>query len=132
VDVGAQVVGTVQAFGRDPRETARPVDYGTQVEEGTILARIDGAVYRGRTDKWAAHVAHTRAEIAKAEADQCRAEANTKRLEWGTVKLPKVDPDRTPCPYRVEVMAGDLGLILRRIDPAEVRRRPRYLRPPPT
>lgn len=78
VDVGAQVVGIVQAFGRDPKDAARPVDYGTQVEEGTVLARIDDAVYRARADKWAAHVAQTRAEVARAEADQYRAEANAK------------------------------------------------------
>ena len=54
-----------------------------------------------------------------------------KRLERGTVRLPTVDPDRTPGPYRVEMTADDLGMILRGIDPAEVRRRPRYGKPPP-
>jgi transposase len=49
-----------------------------------------------------------------------------KRLERGSVKLPTVDPEQTPGPYRVEMTADDLGLILRGIDPAEVRRRPRY------
>ncbi|MFO0798213.1 MAG: efflux RND transporter periplasmic adaptor subunit [Gemmataceae bacterium] len=78
VDVGAQVVGIVQEFGRDPRDAARPVDYGTQVEDGTILARIDDAVYRARADKAAAHVAQMKAEVARAEADGYRAEANAK------------------------------------------------------
>jgi hypothetical protein len=54
-----------------------------------------------------------------------------KRLERGTVKLPTVDPDHTPGPYRVEMTADDLGLILRGIDPAEVRRRSRYRKPAP-
>ena len=49
-----------------------------------------------------------------------------KRLERGSVKLPTVDPAVTSGPYRLELTAGDLGLILRGIDPAEVRRRPRY------
>jgi hypothetical protein len=53
----------------------------------------------------------------------------SKRLERGTVKLPIVDPDRTPGPYRVEMTADDLGLVLRGIDPAEVRRQPRYRKP---
>ena len=54
-----------------------------------------------------------------------------KRLERGTVKLPTVDPERTPGPYRAEMTADDLVLILRGIDPAEVRRRPRYRMPAP-
>jgi transposase len=52
-----------------------------------------------------------------------------KRLERGTVKLPTVDPDHAPGPYRVEMSADDLGLILRGIDPAEVRRQARYRKP---
>ena len=54
-----------------------------------------------------------------------------KRLERGSVRLPTVDPDTTPGPYRLEMTADDLGLILRGIDPAEVRRRPRYGKPTP-
>ena len=52
-----------------------------------------------------------------------------KRLERGTVKLTTVDPETTPGPYRVEMTADDLGLILRGIDPADVRRQPRYRKP---
>ena len=53
----------------------------------------------------------------------------SKRLERGTVRLPVVDPDLTAGPYRVEMSAEDLGLIPRGIDPAEVRRQPRYRKP---
>jgi transposase len=52
-----------------------------------------------------------------------------KRLERGTVKLPTVDPDHTLGPYRVEMTAGDLGLVLRGIDPTDVRRQTRYRKP---
>jgi HlyD family secretion protein len=45
IDVGAQVVGRIKAFGRDPRNPDRPIDYGTPVEEGTVLAQIDDATY---------------------------------------------------------------------------------------
>ncbi len=55
-----------------------------------------------------------------------------KRLERGTVRLPTVDPERTAGPYRVEVTADDLGLVLRGIGPAEVRRQARYRRPAPS
>lgn len=55
----------------------------------------------------------------------------SKRLERGTVKLATVDPESTTGPYRVEMTADDLGLILRGIDPADVRRRHRYRKPTP-
>jgi transposase len=51
-----------------------------------------------------------------------------KRLEKGTFRLPAAPADAAR-PTRVEVTADDLGLILRGIDPAEVRRQPRYRRP---
>jgi transposase len=54
-----------------------------------------------------------------------------KRLEEGTFRLPAADPGAANA-SRVEVTADDLALILRGIDPAEVRRRPRYRRPDPS
>lgn len=54
-----------------------------------------------------------------------------KRLEKGTFHLPAASPDSAH-PTRVEVTADDLGLILRGIDPSEVRRQPRYRRPDPS
>jgi transposase len=54
-----------------------------------------------------------------------------KRLEEGTFRLPAPVVDATN-PAWVEVSADDLGLILRGIDPTEVRRQPRYRRPEPS
>jgi len=54
-----------------------------------------------------------------------------KRLEEGAFRLPAA-PDGAACPPRVEATADDLGLVLRGIDPAEVRRQPRYRKPDPS
>jgi len=54
-----------------------------------------------------------------------------KRLEVGTFRLPEA-PTGASNPLRVEVTADDLVLILRGIDPTEVRRQPRYRRPDPS
>ena len=78
VDVGAQVVGIITEFGRDPADSSRPVDYGTVVEAGTVLARIDDSVYRARVDKTAAVVEQAKAQVALCQADIARAEANAK------------------------------------------------------
>src|SRR5919199_5701013 len=56
VDVGAQVAGMIQSFGRDPRDSSKPIDYGSPVEEGTVLARIDEALYQSQVDRTRAQV----------------------------------------------------------------------------
>src|SRR5262245_60234154 len=45
VDVGAQVAGKVESLGTDPRHPERAIDYGSPVEVGTVLARIDDSIY---------------------------------------------------------------------------------------
>ena len=68
VDVGAQVAGKILAFGKDKH--GKTVDYGSVVEAGTILARIDDALY-------AAEVSQVRAQLAQAKANVQRAEADS-------------------------------------------------------
>jgi len=66
VDVGAQVAGQILAFGYDRDQHI--VDYGSRVDAGTVLARIDDTLY-------AADVAQNKAQIQVAEASVARAEA---------------------------------------------------------
>jgi HlyD family secretion protein len=73
IDVGAQVLGKIQAFGKDPRDNGKVVDYGTPVEEGTVLAHIDDSLY-------AADVAQAAAALAVAEASVKRARADLEQL----------------------------------------------------
>ena len=62
VDVGVQVAGEVRSFGPDPRDPAKPISYGTPVEPGTVLARLDDALFKSR-------VGQAKAGVTKAEAD---------------------------------------------------------------
>src|ERR1043166_9516776 len=43
VDVGAQVAGQIIAFGKD--KNGKTIDYGSVIEQGTVLARIDETLY---------------------------------------------------------------------------------------
>lgn len=76
VDVGAQVVGMIKEFGVDPADSGKPIDFLSAVEKGTVLARIDDALYRARADRAAALVDQARAQQAKSKTDTLRAEAN--------------------------------------------------------
>ncbi|MGA2749901.1 MAG: efflux RND transporter periplasmic adaptor subunit [Verrucomicrobiota bacterium] len=81
VDVGAQVAGQINVFGKD--KNGKTIDYGSVVEEGTILARIDDALY-------AADVALAKAELDQDVAGEVRAEAD---LEQMKAKLIQAEAD---------------------------------------
>lgn len=71
VDVGAQVAGRIIAFGKD--KNGNLIDYGSEVEEGTILAQIDDSIY-------SAEVEMATAQLAQAKASQLRAESDLQQL----------------------------------------------------
>src|SRR5690349_1283282 len=48
VDVGAQVAGLIQEFGKDAND--KQIDYRSPVEKDMMLAKIDDAVYRADLD----------------------------------------------------------------------------------
>jgi HlyD family secretion protein len=81
IDVGAQVAGQISAFGKDT--TGKPVDYGSVVEEGTVLAQIDDSLY-------AADVAVARAQVEQARAGLLRANADLEQLK---AKLSQAERD---------------------------------------
>jgi len=67
VDVGAQVAGRIVAFGKD--RSGKTIDYGSNVEKGTVLAQIDDSLYT-------AEVAQVNAQLEQAHAGVLRAEAD--------------------------------------------------------
>lgn len=62
VDVGVQIAGEIQSFGIDAKDPSRPVSYGSLVEPGTLLAKLDDRLFRARTNQ-------VKASVSKAEAD---------------------------------------------------------------
>jgi HlyD family secretion protein len=87
VDVGAQVAGQIREFGRDP-QTGKPIDYGSVVKPGAVLAQIDDALYRAKVDQSRAllnqaerKVEQARAKVQEAKARAEQAKANVKRAE---------------------------------------------------
>jgi HlyD family secretion protein len=81
VDVGAQVAGQIVAFGKD--KNGKTIDYGSVVENGTVLAQIDDTLY-------AANVAEVRAQLQQAKAGVQRAEADLVQLQ---AKLVQAEQD---------------------------------------
>ncbi|MHB1015656.1 MAG: efflux RND transporter periplasmic adaptor subunit, partial [Desulfurivibrionaceae bacterium] len=79
IDVGAQVAGRIVSFGTDAK--GNPVDYGSVVEAGTVLARIDDSLYAADVAQAQAQLLSNKAGLQKAKADLTQAEQNWNRAK---------------------------------------------------
>jgi HlyD family secretion protein len=114
VDVGAQVAGQINAFGKDVN--GNTVDYGSVVDEGTVLAQIDDSLY-------ASDVQQARANLNSAEANvvQSQARLNQARQDWERAQ--KLGPSEALAPsaydqYKAnfEIAKANLGVSQAAVD----------------
>jgi multidrug efflux pump subunit AcrA (membrane-fusion protein) len=70
LDVGAQVAGQINSFGKD--KNGKIIDYGSVVEAGTVLAQIDDSLYAADVAQADAQLQEARAGVKRAEADLAR------------------------------------------------------------
>ena len=82
VDVGAQVNGTIIAFGKDAN--GHTVNYDSPVNKGTVLARIDPSNYKAQVALARASLeeAHANVEVAQAKLEQYQAAYMDARADW--------------------------------------------------
>jgi HlyD family secretion protein len=82
VDVGAQVAGQVLEFGKD--KDGNEVDYGSFVEEGTVLAKIDDTTYTSDVAMANAQLAQAKASVENSQANimQLKAKLTQAKLDW--------------------------------------------------
>jgi HlyD family secretion protein len=102
IDVGAQVQGMIQEFGRDPRDSRKSVDYGTEVEPGTVLAKIDDKLYKADADQakaqleqYKTRVEQAKANVKKAEADLEQAKAKEEQARLDFLRSERLRPSGT-------------------------------------
>ncbi len=94
VDVGAQVAGRILEFGKDPSGSGRPVDYGSVVEQGTVLALIDTSVYESDVQQATAQVEQTEANVQRAQADLGQMKAKLRQAEQNWKRAKELGPSR--------------------------------------
>ena len=82
VDVGAQVNGIIKTFGRDT--AGKPVDYGSVVDENTVLAKIDDSLYAAALETADAQLQQAEANKVGADANvlQCKAKLLQAQQDW--------------------------------------------------
>jgi len=72
VQIGAQVAGVIIAFGKDKK--GKEIQWGSVVEEGTVLAKIDDSLY-------VAAVETAKAQLEQAVANKINADANVLQMK---------------------------------------------------
>jgi HlyD family secretion protein len=95
VDVGAQVVGQIVEFGHDLDDSRKVIDYGSRVKEGTILAKIDDALYAPDVAIAEADLAVSDAEVKRSQADLDSARAKLMQTTKDWERARKLGPTST-------------------------------------
>lgn len=82
IDVGAQVAGQIIEFGNGA--DGEPVDYGSRMEQGSMLARIDDAIYLADVTEANAQLEQAKAGVTRAMADKVAAQSrlDQARRDW--------------------------------------------------
>jgi HlyD family secretion protein len=82
IDVGAQVAGQILTFGKDA--DGKTVDYGSHVEEGTVLAQIDDSLCKAQAAEANAQVQQAKAalKVANANLEQAKAKLYQAQRDW--------------------------------------------------
>jgi HlyD family secretion protein len=116
IDVGAQVAGKILAFGEDKH--GKTVDYGSVVGAGTVLARIDDALYAADVAAAQAQLGQAQATLKRAEADlnQLKAKAYQTQRDWARARklgpsdaLSQSDFDASQSAYEVAKANLEVG-----------------------
>ena len=90
VDVGAQVAGKIVAFGKD--KNGKTVDYGSVVEAGTVLARIDDALYAADLANAKAQLEQNKASVQRAQSDLGQLQAKLYQAQRDWMRAQKLGP----------------------------------------
>ncbi|HEY3864378.1 MAG TPA: efflux RND transporter periplasmic adaptor subunit [Verrucomicrobiae bacterium] len=96
VDVGAQVEGQILSFGKD--KSGKAIDYGSSVEEGTVLAKIDDFLYKADVNLGQAQLDQDKAGEVRAAADLEQMKAKLAQAEADWNRAQKLGPSEALAP----------------------------------
>ena len=131
VDIGAQVAGIIKSFGKDRH--GKMVDYGSEVEPGMVLAKIDNSLYAADVSSAKAQLEQNRAQLQynKANLEQLKAKLYQGTRDWARAQklgpsdaLSQADYDAAQSEYetaKANVKVGEAAIVQsqKAIDQAE-------------
>jgi HlyD family secretion protein len=96
VDVGAQVAGQISSFGKDKND--KSIDWGSAVEQGTVLAQIDDALYRADAEAAKAQLQQAQANAVSADANVIQMKAKLVQAQQDWNRAQKLGPSEALAP----------------------------------
>jgi HlyD family secretion protein len=126
IDVGAQIAGQIIAFGKDPQDSSKTVDYRTVVTTDTVLARLDDRVYKARVTEAKAAVTSAEKDAASKRASKAQADREwdrAQRLHGSGISDTDYDTARAnheTTSAAVEVSEAAIGLAKAQLNEAEI------------
>lgn len=90
VDVGAQVAGMILTFGKDKK--GKTIDYDSDVDTGTVLARIDDSLYKAAVESAKAQLQQDMANEVSAKATVAQDKANLVNAQANWSRAQKLGP----------------------------------------
>ncbi len=123
VDVGAQVMGLILEFGRDPHDPSKLIDYNSVVEKGAVLARIDPTPYEASLEQAEATLAHDKANLGTLTAvrDQTKREFKRANELLPAKAISETDYDMCEANYKSAEANLEVGKAQVRVSAAAVR-----------
>jgi HlyD family secretion protein len=94
IDIGAQVAGMIKKFGPDPKDPKKTIDYGSEVEEGTVLVQIDPSLYQATLNQATANLHQAQANVQKAEADLVAMKSKLEQTKRDWDRVQKLAPTK--------------------------------------
>ena len=93
VEVGAQVTGMIASFGSDLTDPHKPVDCGSHVRKGMVLAQIDSTIYDAQVEYAEAALSAARSCLSQLQAKRDQTEHVWKRAQILRTKKAIADAD---------------------------------------
>ena len=93
VEVGAQVTGMIASFGSDPADPGKPLDCGSHVRRGMVLAQIDPTIYNAQVQYAEAALSAAKSSLAQLQAKRDQTERAWKRAQLLRAKQAVADTD---------------------------------------
>ncbi len=93
VEVGAQVTGMIASFGSDPADPNKPLDCGSHVRRGMVLAQIDPTIYAAQVEFAEAALSAAGSSLLQLQAKRDQTERAWKRAQILRTKQAIADTD---------------------------------------
>ncbi len=118
VDVGAQIVGSIKEFGPDPNRPGKTIDFGSQVKEGDVLAKLDDLPHQAELDRAEAHLRLVESEVKRSRVRRDQSERDVRRGEQllDTISVGEWEGIRA----ELEIAQADLAMSEARLEQAKI------------